>query len=395
MMIHIVFGAAPAGSLKQALSEVKQDQADDIIAFDDIYSIGPLLHLHEHEGQEKRKEWLRKVISNEFGHIDDMVNDQHRMLQQIKDIKDGSRILIWTGSNAHEQIGLRYAIYLLKEKRIELSLINTTTAFDQLFNTNTRIMILRHAGEITSEKFKILYESKEHIHTMTKEERERLQNEWLSFAKENHTLRIWQKGQTISVPEDEFDAYLVKMAKRVQQSESEGEYIKTPRLIGEVIGHLDQYIGDDFIEYRLKTLIDQGIFDMIGKRSSMRFYSIKLTEFGQHFKKWVCCREFEDHPYVKIEGTYGGEPLQCGHCQSHLERDDVPLSDALFSKIWNWAIQYGRWFDEETEDLLPDGVEMEKKFNQEGERMTEEVKRALSPTYQVEYSPSEITQHFI
>ncbi|MED1749810.1 MULTISPECIES: DUF1835 domain-containing protein [Bacillus] len=394
-MIHIVFGAAPAGSLKQALSEVKQDQADDIIAFDDIYSIGPLLHLHEHEGQEKRKEWLRKVISNEFGHIDDMVNDQHRMLQQIKDIKDGSRILIWTGSNAHEQIGLRYAIYLLKEKRIELSLINTTTAFDQLFNTNTRIMILRHAGEITSEKFKILYESKEHIHTMTKEERERLQNEWLSFAKENHTLRIWQKGQTISVPEDEFDAYLVKMAKRVQQSESEGEYIKTPRLIGEVIGHLDQYIGDDFIEYRLKTLIDQGIFDMIGKRSSMRFYSIKLTEFGQHFKKWVCCREFEDHPYVKIEGTYGGEPLQCGHCQSHLERDDVPLSDALFSKIWNWAIQYGRWFDEETEDLLPDGVEMEKKFNQEGERMTEEVKRALSPTYQVEYSPSEITQHFI
>ncbi|MFP3420488.1 MAG: DUF1835 domain-containing protein [Bacillota bacterium] len=394
-MIHIVFGAAPAGSLKQALSEVKQDQADDIIAFDDIYSIGPLLHLHEHEGQEKRKEWLRKVISNEFGHIDDMVNDQHRMLQQIKDIKDGSRILIWTGSNAHEQIGLRYAIYLLKEKRIELSLINTTTAFDQLFNTNTRIMILRHAGEITSEKFKILYESKEHIHTMTKEERERLQNEWLSFAKENHTLRIWQKGQTISVPEDEFDAYLVKMAKRVQQSESEGEYIKTPRLIGEVIGHLDQYIGDDFIEYRLKTLIDQGIFDMIGKRSSMRFYSIKLTEFGQHFKKWVCCREFEDHPYVKIEGTYGGEPFQCGHCQSHLERDDVPLSDALFSKIWNWAIQYGRWFDEETEDLLPDGVEMEKKFNQEGERMTEEVKRALSPTYQVEYSPSEITQHFI
>ena len=193
-MIHIVFGAAPAGSLKQALSEVKQDQADDIIAFDDIYSIGPLLHLHEHEGQEKRKEWLRKVISNEFGHIDDMVNDQHRMLQQIKDIKDGSRILIWTGSNAHEQIGLRYAIYLLK-KRIKLSLINTTTAFDQLFNTNTRIMILRHAGEITSEKFKILYESKEHIHTMTKEERERLQNEWLSFAKENHTLRIWQKDK--------------------------------------------------------------------------------------------------------------------------------------------------------------------------------------------------------
>ncbi|PRS60298.1 hypothetical protein C6X98_16920 [Bacillus pumilus] len=394
-MIHIVFGAAAAGSLKQAFCEMKQDQVNDIIAFHDIYSIGPLLHLHEHEGQEKRIEWLRNVISNEFGHFDDMVTDQHRMLQQIKDIKDGTRILIWTGSNAHEQIGLRYAIYLLKEKNIELSLINTTTAFDQLFNTNTRRMDIRHAGEITTEKLKVLYKSKEHMHSVTKEERAQLLIEWLSFAKENHTLRIWQKGQTISVPEDEFDAYLVKMAKRVHQSEPEEDYIKTPRLIGEVIGYLEQYIGDDFIEYRLKTLIDQGIFDMIGRRTSMRYYSIKLTEFGQNFKKWVCCREYEDHPFVKIEGDYGYEPFHCGHCQCHLEKDDVPISDTLFSEIWNWNIQYGRWFDEETDELVLNGADMEKKFNQEGERITEEVKRALSPAFQIEYSPSEYTQYFI
>ncbi|MEK5309130.1 DUF1835 domain-containing protein [Bacillus safensis] len=394
-MIHIIFGAAAAGSLKQAIREMKQKQIDDVIAFDDIYSIGPLLHLHEHEGQANRIEWLRNVMSNEFGYFDDMVNDQHRMLQQIKEIKAGSRILIWTGSNAHEQIGLRYAVYLLKEKRVELSVINITTAFDQLFNTNTRRMILRHSGEIASEKFKILYESKSHIHPVTKEERERLQNEWLSLAKENHTLRIWQKGQVIIVPEDEFDAYLVKMAKRLHQSAPEEEYIVTPRLIGEVIGHLDQYIGDDFIEYRLKTLIDQGMFDMKGKRTSMRYYSIKLTEFGQHFKKWVCCREFEDHPFVKIEGDYGSEPFHCGHCQCHLERDDVPMSDTLFSKLWNWNIQYGRWFDEETDDLQPNGVDMERKFNQEGERITEEVKRALSPAFEIEYSPSEYTQYYI
>lgn len=393
-MIHIVFGAAAAGSLKQALIEMKRNRFEEVITFDDTYSIGPLWQLHNREGQANRIEWLRNVMSNEFGHFDDMVNDQHKMLQQIKEIKAGSRILIWAGSNAHEQIGLRYAVYLLKEKSIELSVINTTTAFDQLFNTNTRRMDIRHSGEITSEKLKVLYRSKQHIHTVSTEERERLQNEWLSFAKENHTLRIWKKGQTISVPEDEFDAYLVKMAKRLHQSAPEEEYIVTPRLIGEVIGHLDQYIGDDFIEYRLKKLIDQEIFDMKGKLTSMRYYSIKLTEFGQNFKKWVCCREFKDHPFVKIEGDYG-EPFQCGYCECHLERDDVPMSDTLFSKIWNWNIQYGRWFDEETDDLLPNGVDMERKFNQEGERITEEVKRALSPAFQIEYSPSEYAQYYI
>ncbi|OYN67427.1 DUF1835 domain-containing protein [Bacillus safensis] len=393
-MIHIVFGAAAAGSLKQALIEMQRNRFEEVITFDDTYSIGPLWQLHNREGQANRIEWLRNVMSNEFGHFDDMVNDQHKMLQQIKEIKAGSRILIWAGSNAHEQIGLRYAVYLLKEKSIELSVINTTTAFDQLFNTNTRRMDIRHSGEITSEKLKVLYRSKQHIHTVSTEERERLQNEWLSFAKENHTLRIWKKGQTISVPEDEFDAYLVKMAKRLHQSAPEEEYIVTPRLIGEVIGHLDQYIGDDFIEYRLKKLIDQEIFDMKGKLTSMRYYSIKLTEFGQNFKKWVCCREFKDHPFVKIEGDYG-EPFQCGYCECHLERDDVPMSDTLFSKIWNWNIQYGRWFDEETDDLLPNGVDMERKFNQEGERITEEVKRALSPAFQIEYSPSEYAQYYI
>lgn len=56
-------------------------------------------------------------------------------------------------------------------------------------------MDIRHAGEITSEKLQVLYRSKEHIHAVSKDERENLQNEWLLFAKENHTLRVWQKDK--------------------------------------------------------------------------------------------------------------------------------------------------------------------------------------------------------
>lgn len=247
---------------------------EDIITFDDIYSIGPLTHLHERQGQETRMEWLRHVMSNEFGRFDDMVIDQQKMIQQVKDVKDGSHMMIWIGNNAHEQIGLRFAIYLLKGKNVDVSVINTAIAYDHHFNTKTIRMDLRHTGEIPSEKFKIIYESKNHFHTISKEERERLQEEWLHIAETDHTLRIWRNEQTLNVSEDEFDAYLVKMAKRLHPSEPEEEYIVTPRLIGEVLGHLEQYIGDDFIEYRLKKLIDQGVFAMKGKRTSMRYYSI-------------------------------------------------------------------------------------------------------------------------
>lgn len=388
-MIHIVFGAAAASSLKQALREMKQDQAEEVITFDDIYSIGPIFQLHERDGLKKRTEWLQHVKSNEFGGFDDMVISQEKALQQMKKIKGGAHILIWIGNNAHEQIGMRYAIYLLKEKHIEVSIINTTIAFDQLFNTKTSRMDIRHAGEIITEKLKVLYKSTEYVHTLSVQERETLEEEWLALAKEDHTLRIWRRKQTMSVSEDEFDAYLVKMAKRLHQSCQEEEYMVTPRLIGEVLGYLEQYIGDEFIEYRIKRLIDQGVFDKKGNLSSMRFYSIKLTPFGQRFKKWICCQEFEAHPFVQIEGTYGIEPFQCGHCHCHLEREDVPLSDALFLDIRNWSIQYGRWFDEETEDR----VEMEQKFNREGEYITRKVKRTLPSEYQIEYIPSNMTQY--
>ena len=52
--------------------------------------------------------------------------------------------------------------------------------------------------------------------------------------------------------------------------------IKTARIIGEVIGHLNQYIGDQFIHYRIIRLIMDGVLDMEGVPTAMRYYSIKI-----------------------------------------------------------------------------------------------------------------------
>lgn len=52
--------------------------------------------------------------------------------------------------------------------------------------------------------------------------------------------------------------------------------MKSARLIGEVIGHLDQYMGDAFFEYRLRKLIEKGVFEMEGNLKAMRYYSVRL-----------------------------------------------------------------------------------------------------------------------
>lgn len=64
--------------------------------------------------------------------------------------------------------------------------------------------------------------------------------------------------------------------KNFHEKKNNKEFIKSAKIIGEVIGHLNQYVGDQFIEYRILRLIVDGVFDMEGVPRAMRYYSIRL-----------------------------------------------------------------------------------------------------------------------
>ncbi|RDU37998.1 hypothetical protein DRW41_08845 [Neobacillus piezotolerans] len=48
------------------------------------------------------------------------------------------------------------------------------------------------------------------------------------------------------------------------------------RIIGEAIGQIEEYVGDSFLEYRLRHLIAEGVFEVQGSTKAMRYYSVKL-----------------------------------------------------------------------------------------------------------------------
>lgn len=89
-------------------------------------------------------------------------------------------------------------------------------------------------------------------------------------------LRIWQDHKIMNVPETFYDEYIIQTVKKSHSERKNNDFIKSARIIGEVIGHLDQYVGDGFIEYRVRRLIVDGIFDMEGVPRAMRYYSIKM-----------------------------------------------------------------------------------------------------------------------
>ena len=49
------------------------------------------------------------------------------------------------------------------------------------------------------------------------------------------------------------------------------------RLVGELYGHIFQYIGDSFLEYRVRKLIEKGTFIYEESLEAMRNYKIKLS----------------------------------------------------------------------------------------------------------------------
>ncbi|MBD8069717.1 DUF1835 domain-containing protein [Bacillus sp. PS06] len=278
--VHILFGLSSAGSLRMALKKMKVHEAEQIISFRDIFSIGPIEQLHERSGQERRIHWMNKVM-NADDDFPDYLTGFYNTINLITSIPEHVPIMIWTSDSAHEQMGLRYALYLLKDKTNDIKVINTTKAHAEHFSRPDIQYTILSSGELFHEQLQMIYEQS-HPKTLSEDERKELEQEWLALAETNETLRIWRNGQIKSVEEDYFDKYIINLAKKLQLKRGRDEetelFMKSARLIGEVIGHLDQYIGDQFFEYRLRMLVDKGVFEMKGDMKAMRFYSVRLAD---------------------------------------------------------------------------------------------------------------------
>ncbi|MGE7662870.1 DUF1835 domain-containing protein [Peribacillus sp. NPDC097197] len=276
-MIHIVFGASASGSVRFFLREMGLEKVEKVISFWDIFSIGPVRQLHEEKGIQARFEWMKTYIHDEFGDFPDYEQKFEKTIKQIQSIPEGSHLTIWTSSNAHEQTGLRLIVYLLKEKNLDISLINTTKAYEELFQVKKVKYTPLHTGEIPSEKLQSIYE-KGKRKLCTDHDREDLEKEWQCLSDNQETLRIWRNGRIQSVPEDYYDAFIMKKAKKLHGQQKTKDFMISARLIGEVLGHLDQYVGDAFLESRLKKLVELGLFETEGNLEGIRFYKIRLKQ---------------------------------------------------------------------------------------------------------------------
>jgi hypothetical protein len=269
--IHIVCGESAAGSLRVGLG-----RENKVIGFPDFFAVGPIWELHQEDGRNRRYEWLRDHLNYQ----DDFIEDEYKRrfldtLSEIDAIPEQVPIVIWTGENANEQTGVCYLLYLFKGKTNPIYLINTTIAYQELFNTSEYQYFYFHTGEVAPDKLKVIYQEKL-SQPLSIQERIQLEEKWLSLSDSKGVVRIWENNNIITVNEDYFDEMIVTAAQHLHSKQQEKDFMKSARVIGEVLGHIDNHVGDTFLEYRLRSLIYKGIFEIKGIPKGMRYYSVKL-----------------------------------------------------------------------------------------------------------------------
>ncbi|MGM7636794.1 DUF1835 domain-containing protein [Bacillus sp. Hm123] len=271
--VHILFGDSPAGSLKVALKTLGVNKVERVISFWDIFSIGPIFRLHEEVGEEARMDWMKNLMAEDFH---EYKQRYQKTMDQILSIPENVPITIWVSESSHEQTGLRFVLHLLKNKTNEMNVINSTTTYAEHFNELNIEYVVMHTGEIPPEKLQVIYEQSQMKPSLSQVERKKLEREWLTLAENREALRIWKNGRIESAPEDYYDQFIIQRAKYLHRKPQLKGFMKATRLIGDVLGHLEQHVGDSFLEYRLKKLIKAGVFESEGSLEAMRFYSVRL-----------------------------------------------------------------------------------------------------------------------
>lgn len=277
--VHIIFGESAGGSLKHAFRDTPYEKTESVITLPGYLSVGPIQALHTKEGLDNRFKWLKNHFRDEFDDLETVKRNMEKAMQQIEAIQPHQQVIIWTCENAAEQTALRVVLYLLKEKANEIKTINTFEAYHKLFDIPIREedFYPRSSGEINGEQFLLFYEQLP-IKLLKLEQRATLWMEGETLLQTNELLRVWEDGQIHNVREDKEDSFIIECASSLHKKHKTHKFMKALRLVGEVIGHTKQYNGDEWIEYRLRYLIEQGVFEYRGELHAMRFYEVKLKE---------------------------------------------------------------------------------------------------------------------
>ncbi|WP_458120871.1 DUF1835 domain-containing protein [Paenibacillus sp. Z6-24] len=279
--IHMVFGDSQGGIMQMVLESTGVSERQKIIVLRENYAIGPL-DLDTEEGRALRSTWLENNIAEHrdyYSEQSDLEQEYNRLLDQIGSIPPQSQIIIWADDNEVEEIGLRHAVSLLQEMPNPIVLCNPCALAEEKYALDHpgAQCEYRYSGELGLRQIEYALQHRNDSAVLSSQYKQQLAAEWREISSQQSVLRILDEGQIRQVAPDYFDQDILQRLDTVSKHSEDGQYefCRAARVIGEVYGCSDRFIGDVYYEYRLREMIYSGVLEVQGIPAGMRYYSVR------------------------------------------------------------------------------------------------------------------------
>ncbi|BES63882.1 DUF1835 domain-containing protein [Gottschalkiaceae bacterium SANA] len=259
---HLVVGDSVEGSLRAAFAmDTENLFSGEVRNFRDDLSVGRIDRLSA--GSEERIDWFSKITSGtEFGsyleeRLESLMDETYQEMLEF-DLDD--QIVIWHSGIVSEQTAIRYFAMRLQGH----DLWEVDMSKQKVHRWNGSKVIPRAVAECAPKE---LLEALMGKKVISKEKQETLKMDWIRLQSSDAVLRVFENGEINSVDETYYDRELLEAL--------EDHYQRAARVIGAVMGSSDQIIGDTFLDYRLRTLIQGERLQWRGNLSAMRYYEVR------------------------------------------------------------------------------------------------------------------------
>lgn len=279
--VHLVFSLSDAGSLKVAFSRIGKRTVSRVIAFNELFSVGPISDLDTTNGQQNRLFWMME--RNRDYSYGQHINREHQLaniVNAVKDIPENKTIVIWCADNAHDQTGLRFALYLLREREQQINVVNMSEVY-HASGLQVKDKAIPYAmGQIDPEIYEELVRRYHDGFPLEPNQRRLYESEWLKLTNQDHELRVWTENTVKGSEMYTLDEMIVKAVTELEHEQDENGFIRAGSVVVKVFDTFQQLVGDWFITYRIWILVNRGILTFRGLPWALHQYSVKLVPKG-------------------------------------------------------------------------------------------------------------------
>ena len=240
--VHVCIG----GSGAHTLEDVLKDRHDHrMVIVNEGFGLGPLSDMHQPAGMAARAAWWNHVLK--ATHRDQWAPDfaDHVGLTDLAQAPDPDEIaVIWCGANADEQILLRAVCHAWPQTPLWISEIIKAQPCDRF---------QKAVGACPSW---VLRKMETLARPLTEQERDELAADWRRLTAEDHLVRLYNNREIRGCDETLYDEALLAQCTRA--------FKKAIIVAGHVMGANMGILGDTFLFYRIRAMVDDGVLETQG-----------------------------------------------------------------------------------------------------------------------------------